>query len=331
MLLLILLVFSSLFYSLKQSSLAWTPNSHFDQPTPDENLLIRSWAPLVWLAPEESFLPLGVPEFLDHVQLSDTYLITKKSIDLLLDNSSSVLYGSDPSTSQVPVYIALNKCGPKGHFQVTYWLFFPYSQGKEVCTMDTSILGPVPIPQVSGRCLGTMREYGSHVGDWEHASLYFKGETWPRWLYVSAHDSGAFYKYDPGVGEFKYRKQERRRGGALVERPTFPSKVRVLEDADGHHPILFSAKGSHGLWAAPGKHKFIRIPRLYDDVGFGLKWETWNRMEALGDGLRSWMGFKGKWGNPRSDCHPLSNGICRHMDGPTGPPLKGNHFLCTTS
>lgn len=30
--------------------------------------LIRSWAPLVWLAPGEEFLPLGVTEFLDNVE-----------------------------------------------------------------------------------------------------------------------------------------------------------------------------------------------------------------------------------------------------------------------
>lgn len=29
--------------------------------------LIRQWAPVVWLAPEEKFMPLGVEEFLAHV------------------------------------------------------------------------------------------------------------------------------------------------------------------------------------------------------------------------------------------------------------------------
>lgn len=29
--------------------------------------LIRKWAPIVWLAPEEKFMPLGVDEFLSHV------------------------------------------------------------------------------------------------------------------------------------------------------------------------------------------------------------------------------------------------------------------------
>lgn len=39
--------------------------------------LVRNWAPLVWLAPGEKFLPLGVSEFLDNVQLDEYYLRTK--------------------------------------------------------------------------------------------------------------------------------------------------------------------------------------------------------------------------------------------------------------
>lgn len=39
--------------------------------------LIRDWAPLVWLAPGERFLPLGVTEFLDNVQSDQYYLRTR--------------------------------------------------------------------------------------------------------------------------------------------------------------------------------------------------------------------------------------------------------------
>lgn len=39
--------------------------------------LVRDWAPLVWLAPGELFLPLGVPEFLDNMQSDVEYLHTK--------------------------------------------------------------------------------------------------------------------------------------------------------------------------------------------------------------------------------------------------------------
>ena len=42
--------------------------------------LVRAWAPLVWLAPGEKFLPLGVSEFLDNVKAGDDYLRTRVDI-----------------------------------------------------------------------------------------------------------------------------------------------------------------------------------------------------------------------------------------------------------
>lgn len=60
------------------------------------------------------------------------------------------------------------------HFHVTYWMFYPFSEGKTVCELDLGFFGSWPIPSISGICFGRLKEYGSHVGDWEHVSLYFK-------------------------------------------------------------------------------------------------------------------------------------------------------------
>lgn len=67
------------------------------------------------------------------------------------------------------------------HFHVTYWMFYPFSQGKTVCTLNFGPLGPIPIPLVPifNFCLGTKKEFGSHVGDWEHMSLFFRGRMEP--------------------------------------------------------------------------------------------------------------------------------------------------------
>lgn len=62
----------------------------------------------------------------------------------------------------------------KLHFHVTYWMFYPFSEGKAVCVLDLGFFGSWPIPTVGGICLGMFKEYGNHVGDWEHMSLYFK-------------------------------------------------------------------------------------------------------------------------------------------------------------
>lgn len=48
----------------------------------------------------------------------------------------------------------------------------------------------------------------------------------------------------------------------------------------------------------------------------------------------SWLSFKGKWGNPKSKCHPLRRiglNFCEFTDGPTGIPLKEPHFQCGAS
>ncbi|XP_033341958.1 uncharacterized protein LOC117229525 [Megalopta genalis] len=369
--------------------------------------LVRDWAPLVWLAPGELFLPLGVPDFLDNMEPDDDYLRTRVDVEELLGNRSSFLYGRKP-TESVPVYALINNCeaadapvdaassntvrsarrsrrkGGEGwapsrnsiqndfgsptilannlpgkawrsepksggekivdfekttkkrtrsrklRFHVTYWMFYPFSEGKAVCVLDLGFFGTWPIPTVGGMCLGMLKEYGNHVGDWEHMSLYFKDANYPSAMYVSAHDAGAYYRYDLRSGTFVYESQETRKG--IFQKPIFPERVFT---AGGSHPILFSARGSHGLWTAPGKHKFVRLPRLYDESGFGTAWPTWKKIELLlkeeNSILPGWMSFRGKWGNPKSNCHPLARlgfNICEFVDGPTGIPMKKTSFRC---
>ncbi|XP_058458762.1 uncharacterized protein LOC131435168 [Malaya genurostris] len=219
------------------------------------------------------------------------------------------------------------------HFHVTYWMFYPYSQGKVICTVNLGPLGPWPIPLLFGMCLGTKKEFGSHIGDWEHMSLFFRGRKEPDEMYVSAHDAGAFYSYERLTGTFEYRSQETRKG--ILQRPTFPKTVIT----SGNHPVLFAAEGSHGLWTAPGKHKYVRVPRLYDVNGFGTPWTTWKSVEVIHENDSKgrtalnpkWLKFNGRWGNPKNRCHPLKRfglHICELTDGPTGIPRKKPHFKC---
>lgn len=96
-------------------------------------------------------------------------------------------------------------------------------------------------------------------------------------MYVSAHDAGAYYSYDRLTGSFEFRSQETRKG--ILQRPTFPRTVVTSTN----HPVLFAAQGSHGLWTAPGKHRFVRVPRLYDVNGFGTPWYSWKNIEVIYD------------------------------------------------
>lgn len=50
--------------------------------------------------------------------------------------------------------------------------------------------------------------------------------------------------------------------------------------------------------------------------------------------MPSWLSFKGKWGNPKSKCHPFRRiglNFCEYTDGPIGIPLKEPHFQCNAA
>jgi hypothetical protein len=90
-------------------------------------------------------------------------------------DSTSFLHGTNPARWTVPVYAVVSACpNSSTQFQVTYWMFYPYSQGKPLCVVDTGLLGTWPVPGFYAQCRGKIREYGGHVGDWEHVSLEFR-------------------------------------------------------------------------------------------------------------------------------------------------------------
>lgn len=339
--------------------------------------VISKWAPLIWLHPQEKYMPLSTDDFLRHVWVAqengktlyspfaksfskynaNSYLVTQKSLEELKNQTDSFLYGKNPNKYSVPVYAVINYCSSSRKtktysqkemlesnsikvdpdsttssgtaktesiaFHISYWTFYPYNEGKELC-----FLGKVPAPKIFNRCFGHTKTLGNHIGDWEHLSLSFKANMQPLKLYLAVHDGGVYYNYDPLREIFKYEAQVDGKG--VVPAQKYPPIVRLQNG----HPVLFSAYGSHGLWAAPGEHYFVKIPRLTDRNDYGTPWKTWNNIAVYhvgkSFGLPNWVAFKGHWGNPKSKCL-LFKKICENSDGPTGVLRKKQDFYCDST
>lgn len=81
--------------------------------------------------------------------------------------------------------------------------------------------------------------FGNHVGDWEHSLIRFHNGV-PKAVFFSAHSGGIAYSY------------------AAVEKGKGPGR-------EGR-PVLYSALGSHAMYAQPGKHPYVLPFNMLADV-----------------------------------------------------------------
>ncbi|PFH58742.1 hypothetical protein XA68_13302 [Ophiocordyceps unilateralis] len=126
--------------------------------------------------------------------------------------------------------------------------------------------------------------FGNHVGDWEHCMVRFQHGI-PRGLYLSEHEGGQAYAWSA-----------------------------VEKTADGR-PVVYSALGSHAMYALAGDHPYVLPLGLLKDVtDKGPRWDPAKNMLAYhydyvrpDDGLApaaanpdaptSWFHFRGRWGD----------------------------------
>ncbi|KAJ5762520.1 uncharacterized protein N7511_005902 [Penicillium nucicola] len=160
--------------------------------------------------------------------------------------------------------------------------------------------------------------FGNHVGDWEHCLVRFHNGS-PKSLFFSAHQGGEAYSYE------------------AVE------KI-------GQRPVIYSAEGSHAMYATAGVHEYI-LPwgLLHDVTDRGPLWDPLLNSHAYTydfdeDNLRAstfspsapteWFYFKGHWGDkfyhlgdPRQYRFA---GQYHYVNGPTGPRFKhlNRHKVC---
>ncbi|KAK0371896.1 vacuolar protein sorting-associated protein [Colletotrichum limetticola] len=84
-----------------------------------------------------------------------------------------------------------------------------------------------------GQTVLTIR-FGNHVGDWEHCMMRFENGV-PRGIFFSEHEGGQAYTYN-----------------AVEKR--------------GERPVIYSAVGSHAMYAQAGEHPYVLPFKMLKDV-----------------------------------------------------------------
>ena len=171
--------------------------------------------------------------------------------------------------------------------------------------------------------------FGNHVGDWEHCMIRFEDGI-PRAMFLSEHAGGKAYAWKA--------MEKRTQKGSAAERP-----------------VIYSAVGSHAMYALPGLHPYVLPFKMLKDItDKGPLWDPalnhyafWYDYEVeqeeadnLTDQERtsltpaasnpdlptSWFHFEGYWGD---DVYPLSDtrqwrlfGEYHYTTGPLGPKFK---------
>ncbi|KAF4591716.1 vacuolar protein sorting-associated protein [Ophiocordyceps camponoti-floridani] len=154
--------------------------------------------------------------------------------------------------------------------------------------------------------------FGNHVGDWEHCMVRFQHGV-PRGIYLSEHEGGQAYAW------------------SAVEKR-------------GGRPVVYSALGSHAMYALAGNHPYVLPFSLLKDVtDRGPRWDPALNMRAYHydylrplDGLSpaatnpdaptGWFHYRGRWGDA---VYALADsrqwrlfGQYHYVAGPAGPKFK---------
>jgi hypothetical protein len=169
--------------------------------------------------------------------------------------------------------------------------------------------------------------FGNHVGDWEHSMIRFENGV-PRALFLSEHAGGKAYLWS-----------------ALEKKRSTKSGAEETVD----RPVVYSAVGSHAMYADPGQHPYVLPFGMLKDVtdrgplwdpaknayAYFYDYEAERAGNASGslvpaasnpDAATSWFHFGGPWGD---ELYDLSDGRqwrlfgqYHYITGPKGPKFK---------
>lgn len=111
-----------------------------------------------------------------------------------------------------------------------------------------------------GQTVLNMR-FGNHVGDWEHCMVRFEYGV-PRAMFFSEHEGGQAYAW--GALEKKRVNYTR-----TAEDDNQPPVTELIE-----RPVIYSAVGSHAMYAFPGPHPYVLpFQMLKDETDRGPLWD----------------------------------------------------------
>ncbi|KAL8344151.1 hypothetical protein RB601_004599 [Gaeumannomyces tritici] len=192
--------------------------------------------------------------------------------------------------------------------------------------------------------------FGNHVGDWEHCMVRFvRGE--PTAVFLSEHEGGQAYAWRAlekaaAAGDNNSSSQHSRPSGG---------------GGGGDRPVVYSAVGSHAMYATAGSHPYV-LPfgMLKDVTDEGPLWDParnawayWHEPSGGEDesvfepaapiggeaapAPAGWLGFRGRWGD---ELYGLDDGRqwrlfnqYHYVNGPAGPADKhlGRNAMCLQS
>jgi hypothetical protein len=271
-------------------------------PTPlTIELAVRTYAPVVYMHPDEKFRSADAGEFINNSSLKwghdkngkDEAIAGEHAVDHAMLGDGDYIKKGIPSNADARpkdgrppggddgFYLDLNDDNrasrrpggtapvyyeAKDHQYITYWFFYAYNEGP--------LGGPL-----GGR--------DDHEGDWERICVKLDSNN--RATHV------AFYQHN-GHKILGWR-------DVTLEGKT--------------HPVVYSAKGSHASYDKPGNkrlhYKGLPVPVVKDRAEKGTRWvaDDPRHPERLRDVTQEdWYGYGGAWGKPGGDAHTT---------GPQGP------------
>ncbi len=240
--------------------------------------LARNYAPLIQLHPEEDFFPSSVEYFAAH---TDVHCQGQKVRESVLD---AVYLPYSPQDCFVQTQDAMNGIydvqgfmrgqDPRRDIPPVYASVYSPSFG--VVHIQYAMFYPYNYGKdvcfslaPAGYCLSKRVAMGNHLGDWESITLRLEGGRVTA-IRMGAHGQRKNY----GPHEVEWR---------------------------GDHPVVYSAKGSHGLYPRSGDYTYRSLPtgdKLVDIARSGIEWQSAEALVLLNN-RENWMNYRGHWGTER--------------------------------